>query len=109
MKKPKTEKAINDVINGQKKVQRERQGETGASWSTESELAFLRNVGKLSPKKANVPGEENRTQRDRRKCLFGYATAFPLRKDWGSINPVKVRDFLIQIIGKEFNEIVEIM
>jgi hypothetical protein len=69
-------------------------------WGTEAEIEFLNHLGSL--------GKEGGQPKDRRKCLLGYAKAFPMRVKWGAINSYVVKNHLLEILKKDYDEDIEI-
>jgi hypothetical protein len=66
------------------------------AWTTASETDFIDGMG--------IELYGDKIVRDRKKCLLGYAKAFPLRVIWGAINLHEIREYIKATIKKEFDE-----
>ena len=57
------------------------------TWSTYQEIKFLKGLGKYTGQ--------------RLLCLQNYLEPMPLRHNWGDIDPVKIRDVVVEMIVTE--------
>ena len=65
-------------------------------WGTVQELHFLDTVGRYG--RDDRENYEPDPQIRRHRCLVGYLKSMENRKDWGSIDPVRVKNHVEALI-----------